>query len=306
MDAVSLQQLLTQQAQQAQQFQLLMQQVMTSSQAATSAATSAHNIAAAATSKNPVLDEIKSIVNPRILEKCPMFDGSNEKWMEWSFVFHSVAGLIGLETSMEGALTVAESDMDFDSMETDHQARSKVLWYLLVNCCRGKALTIIRGGENRNGLLAWRRMHSEYQPLVGGRFNAMLMSLLSPSWSDGSRFDELLNIWETELTNYERQAGESISARFKIAVITKHAPQEYRSLVTIASSQCGGDYQKFRSHIMDSLISGMGFSASGVRDGGDAMQIGWVGSDKKCNNCGKPGHEKAQCWAAGGGGKSKG
>ena len=139
-----------------------MQQVVTASQAATSAVTSAHNVAAAATSTNPVLDEIKSIVNSRILEKCSMFDGTNEKWMEWSFVFHSVTGLIGLETSMEGALTVAETDMDFDSMEADHQAQSKALWYLLVHCCRGKALTIIRGGENRNGLLAWRRMHNEY------------------------------------------------------------------------------------------------------------------------------------------------
>lgn len=148
-------------------------------------------------------------------------------------------------------------------------------------------------------------MHNEYQPLVGGRFYAMLMALLSPMWEDGSRFDELINVWETDLTNYERQSGESITARFKIAVITKHAPSECRSLVTGASSQSGGDYQRLKSH------HGLFWSAAwaSLRQVSETpaalFRSAYVGSDQKCLNCGKTGREKAHCRAEGGGGKGK-
>ena len=107
----------------------------------------------------------------------------------------------------------------------------------------------------------------------------MLMSVLSPSWSDGCRFDEVLTAWETELLAYENQSGERVSARFKIAVVSRHAPGEYKAMVALASAQAGDDNGRFRNQITDTLLSSAGFSAAGVRDAGGPtpMVIGAIG-----------------------------
>eukprot|EP00972_Heterocapsa_arctica_P084165 12399473-Heterocapsa_arctica.AAC.1 len=66
-------------------------------------------------------------------------------------------------------------------------------------------------------------------------------------------FDELLILWETDVQEYEHQSGDDITPRFKIVVITRHAPADYQSLVTSASSDAGQDYEKFRMKILTTL-----------------------------------------------------
>ncbi len=78
------------------------------------------------------------------------------------FVFSSVAGLLGLEETMASAHEAPlETDVALAEMNDQSKAKAKVLWYLLINCVRGKALNIIQGVERMNGLLAWRKMLAE-------------------------------------------------------------------------------------------------------------------------------------------------
>eukprot|EP00972_Heterocapsa_arctica_P074314 10967809-Heterocapsa_arctica.AAC.1 len=54
-----------------------------------------------------VMEELKSVVNPKLLEKTPTFWGRNGDFTEWVFTFSSVAGLLGLEDGMRVAVDVA-------------------------------------------------------------------------------------------------------------------------------------------------------------------------------------------------------
>ena len=212
------------------------------------------------------MDELRAVINPKILEKCPVFSGKNGDFVEWTFTFGSITGLLGLEDGMRIAIDVAE-DAEVALMRLDEETRlkSKALWFLLINSCKGKGLIVIKTTERHNALLAWRKLHPEYQPKLGGRFNAMLMALLTPMWAQQKTpFDELLIQWETDVQEYERQSGDDITAIFKIAVITRHAPADYQNLVTSASSDAGQDYEKFRMKILTTLHSGITFSGTGV------------------------------------------
>ena len=123
---------------------------------------------------------------------------------------------------------------------------------MLIQSCRGKALRIVRAAERHNGLLAWRRLHQEYKPKTGGRHNAMFIGLLSPSFPNNTSFDESLSAWEVVVEEYERETGEVVTSRTRIAVITRYAPDSCRALVLQASAQAGTDYEVFKSQLLSS------------------------------------------------------
>lgn len=64
-----------------------------------------------------------------------------------------------------------------------------------------------------NGLLARKRLHAEHQPSVGGRFNVMLMILLSPAWHASRPFDEVLSKWDIDALEYERPSMDIVALR---------------------------------------------------------------------------------------------
>ena len=51
--------------------------------------------------------ELSSIIDPRILEKLPNYNGDEAGFTEWEIVFTSVAGLLGIEDSMNSAVAAA-------------------------------------------------------------------------------------------------------------------------------------------------------------------------------------------------------
>eukprot|EP00959_Pyramimonas_sp_CCMP1952_P320828 6713889-Pyramimonas_sp.AAC.1 len=42
-------------------------------------------------------------IDPRVLNKCPIFNGKDEAWQEWSFIFQSVCGMADLEDTLDAA-----------------------------------------------------------------------------------------------------------------------------------------------------------------------------------------------------------
>ncbi len=241
-------------------------------------------------------EEIRSLVDPKLLEKTPNFDGQDREFGQWSFVFSSAAGLLGLEEAMAAAHAAPlETDVALAEMNDQSRSYAKVLWYLLINCVRGKALNIIQGVERMDGLLAWRKLLAECQPAIGGRLNTMLISLLSPLWEHDKAFDETLAKWEIEVLDYERQSGDKILPRYKIAVVTKHAPELYRSTVVQAAAEAKDDYAMFRQRISDTLQAGQGFGGDGLRSGTVPVVVGALDRDK-CASCGKMGHWAKDWW----------
>eukprot|EP00972_Heterocapsa_arctica_P013262 1948542-Heterocapsa_arctica.AAC.1 len=93
-----------------------------------------------------------------------------------------------------------------------------------------------------------------------------------------SGMEELTNVINLKLLEYERQSGDAITGRFKIAVVTRYAPIDHHDLVTAASSDAGQDHARFRTKTLNALQSGQNFSGTGVRSDvhGDPMDVGAI------------------------------
>eukprot|EP00972_Heterocapsa_arctica_P012947 1902603-Heterocapsa_arctica.AAC.1 len=88
------------------------------------------------------LDELKAVINPKLLEKTPSFSGCNQDFVEWTFTFGSITGLLGLEDGMSVAIDVAtDGEITLAQPDEDSRLKSKALWFLLINSCKGKGLT---------------------------------------------------------------------------------------------------------------------------------------------------------------------
>ena len=133
--------------------------------------------------------------NRKQLERNPPFSGKDEDFPEWVFAFRGLLGLLKLAESAKAAEGMQESDLTLDDMDLDMVGRAHGLWYLLVNSCKGKASTLLQGCEELNGFLAWHRLCHSYRPALGGRFNSMLMALLSPpGWRECASNFELSQV----------------------------------------------------------------------------------------------------------------
>ena len=125
--------------------------------------------------------------------------------------------------------------------------KAKALWYLLTQACRGKAM--VKKSEKFNGVHAWKILFDEYRPRMAGRFNAMLMGLLSPDWNNGMPFLDSLAAWDVECLEYTTQSGQQLTDATKIAVVTSHCPDAAKWVVRMASLQMGDDYKSFKAHL---------------------------------------------------------
>ena len=151
---------------------------------------------------------------------------------------------------------------------------------------------------------------NEYKPKVGGRHNAMLVGLLSPQFDKSERFDDVLTRWGQAVHDYEAETGDLISARQRIAVITKHTPDEARQVVIQAAAAANGDWSKFESQIYSYFQASRTYQFDGRTS--DPMDVGMVssyggksGKQNGCSICYRTNHQTKDCWKSGKNGKGK-
>ena len=97
--------------------------------------------------------KFRSIIDPKVLEKLPTFSGDESRFAEFETVFMSVAGLIGLETSMQYAVDAGtDKQVELSEMADEEVRRqAKALYYMLIQSARGKALRLTTSSEKNNG-----------------------------------------------------------------------------------------------------------------------------------------------------------
>ena len=117
------------------------------------------------------LSELSSIVDTRVMEKIPIFDGSEANFAEWRFTFEATCGLLGLEEVLRQSVlsTHDETSLNFYAQQQDVSMKNKAVYCLLVASCRGRAPVLVRGVPKHAGLMAWRQMVRLYEPLIGSR-----------------------------------------------------------------------------------------------------------------------------------------
>ena len=85
--------------------------------------------------------ELSSIIDPRILEKLPNYNGDEAGFTEWEIMFSSVAGLLGIEDSMNIAVNAAtDSEVSLSELgDEEIRKQSKALWHMLIQTICGSA-----------------------------------------------------------------------------------------------------------------------------------------------------------------------
>jgi len=182
--------------------------------------------------------KLKSIIDTRIVNRVGTFDGDDASWKQWCFVFESAAGLVDLDN----VLTVVEQAADETGLEyciqtSEVQLRMCALYHLLVSVTRGRALTIMQMVPRNNGAIGWRRLKLEYEPRSGGRLTAMLIGILKPEWDEAAlkgadAWETAWKTWEKNLSLYEEQSGELLGPATKIAILTRWAPSDVKSVIS--------------------------------------------------------------------------
>ncbi|CAK0896486.1 unnamed protein product, partial [Prorocentrum cordatum] len=210
-------------------------------------------------------------IDPRVLNKWPIFNGRDEAWQEWSFIIESVCGMADPGDTLDAASRDL-TDLKFSVFSPEQQQRAKQLYFLLVNTVRGKALTLVRGAEKHNGIIAWKRIKAKYAPDVGGRHTALLMGMLQPGWDHKATRQEFTNDlteWETRITEYETERTETVSDAMKIAVLASHAPKSFRAMVRLVTGPATGRCKEVQQSTREYLQSGRTFNKNGRSVGVD-------------------------------------
>ena len=170
------------------------------------------------------LVDLKGVARP------PPFSGEDADWYEWKFRFLSVMGLLRIADEMKycGAMQVP---VDFAQLNPASKQKSTLLYNLLIALVKGRALAVLRGVSDSNGLEVWRQFVQEYEPRQAARYSQMLQGVLNPEWTSSLSFEVDLREWEGALKRYEEAAGVQVPDQIKCAAIAQHVPKAIKRFI---------------------------------------------------------------------------
>ena len=108
--------------------------------------------AAAASSSGPSLvgqdlNELRYIVDTRVMEKILIFDGNEAHFAMWRFTFEATCGLLGLEQVLRQSVLSTHDDASLNvfAQQAEVSLKNKAVYYLLVVSCQGQVQVLVRG-----------------------------------------------------------------------------------------------------------------------------------------------------------------
>ena len=253
--------------------------------------------------------QIRSVVDPKILERVKDFSGKDEDFAEWFVKIKSLASLLNVGDEMQAAVDEAdESTVEMTALPDDEvRDKARAVYHILLQACSGKAFTIVRQVQDANGFLVWRRLVNEYRPEVATRHNAMLMSLLTPTFDANEPFMAQLAKWELAIEDYKKASGKDFEDSMKVAVLTRWSPDNMRSSINAISARVDGDYRRIKTELQSLEIGNRNYGGSPGTSPSNydhvPMEIGKIDANATCTNCGKKGHTAESCWSRNGEGK---
>eukprot|EP00971_Amphidinium_carterae_P340261 6478495-Amphidinium_carterae.1 len=281
------------QAQQQQQAQQTQQATVVAQQAT----------AAAAAGALPIPAPHRSIVDTRVLQKTSNFEGDQQKWSLWSFLFRAYCDAVHPDLGGLMDRAVAATSPIYPTADREKELAQQ-LFLMLALSTSGRALEKIRSCSYGEGLECWRQLHVEYEPRQPQRFSAMLSALLKVEFKEP--LDTSIEQWERDIAVYESQSRERLPDHIRLALLQSNmAVPRIREHLTLNSVT---RYEDARQEIMNILSA----ARTWVSGGGKAKQqlqhrahqtlpsSQSPGQSKPraqgaCLCCGKTGHVKAQC-----------
>ena len=157
----------------------------------------------------------------RLLGRPKCFSGREDEWYDWSLKFGAVAAKLSDHASawMNGApQPSAEISVDQPD-EATARIFARQRYTLLIHLCEGRALAIVRGAPDHNGLEAWRLLHEWYQRKRDHGGLASLNEILGWDFGTKEQFLQRMKDWENATLEYNRTASAPQQEEVLVAVL---------------------------------------------------------------------------------------
>ncbi len=259
-------------------------------------------------------------VDPRLVGRPPVFDGSEAAWQDWSFQTRAYLEVVDphVAEALELIDNLAPADeVPFAQLNDGNKAAARKVYYILTQLLKGPALLELRRVERGNGLACWHLLQMRYERGTTSRLAATLQGILRPVKfpEDSLGFENALKDWELTVNRWESMAGEKLNDQVKRQILQEQAPHGIRMQLLL---QTFLDYDDMRTtvlnfvvtsrdwaktlgkppnpHAMDvDAISKGGKGAKGkMKDKGKAKEK--AEETRECWVCGKMGHLSTECW----------
>ena len=189
----------------------------------------------------------QSGVDVKYLDRPKEFHNDEARWKDWKFKLCNWMSL--LEVRFSTLLDAAEqADREVPSQARDDMQRLQhTLYAVLASVLTGKSLKILQAVKDRNGLEAWRRVCSDFEPRVVQRRLAMLTSIMNPGFGQReAEFSERWTQWN-DFSVYEDLTGKVFDRDIMLAVVVDRSPAETRQHLQLNASQYENSYPRLKA-----------------------------------------------------------
>ena len=160
----------------------------------------------------------EKLYDGRFLNRLKTLEKESE-FGDWAFVLGSHCGMVDERVGTLMDLSLQRDDPLAMSVNPEGRRVQTELYHLMILTTVGASMRIVRQVEVGNGLEAWRKLHSRYEPSARGRKLGLLNIILGLSIKEqGVAVMDALNVWEQEVTKYEAK-GEDLSEDIRLSLI---------------------------------------------------------------------------------------
>ena len=139
--------------------------------------------------------------------------------------------------------------------ETSARIFARQMYTILIHLCEGRALAIVRGALDHNGLEAWRLLHEWYQPKTRPRGLALLNEILGWDFGTKEQFLQRMKYWENATLEYNR-ANAPLQEEVLVAVLISRSPKEVRTYLHVQVREKTAKLSHMRQLLYDYLRAG--------------------------------------------------
>eukprot|EP00435_Cladocopium_sp_Y103_P034158 s1161_g8.t1 len=263
-----------------------------------------------------------------------VFGGKSREALEWASEMDTEVTLVEIDQNF-GDLA------DLNDQWDEAEEFNKQLYTVLRATTELTAFDVVENTQTGHGLEAWRRLHRKFDPSTGSRKRIMLQALTSPERATFETLPGALERWKTLKSRYDRKrdqfgAREKLPESLSMNALEKLVPKELEQhlllnyvrfknfeemeseVITYIEAKTGSkmvlssNFSKPSASSsngptpmdVDSLVRAVSGSISALSKGkGEKKGENKIKFDGNCDNCGKYGHRKRDCWAKPGGGK---
>ena len=191
-----------------------------------------------------------TMVDTRLLGKPERWNGNDSTWKDWRFIvrayLQAAMPQIGvlLQAAEEGNVAV-----DNTSIPPTEQAASQQLYYVLVLLTHDRALDKVMAAGEGEGLLAWRQMHTQWEPKSRSRFTSMLVSILSSRFAGDAQAS--LEAFQKNIREFEAQSGHAIPDFIKAGIVMNGVEERSLRYHLIMHAARLDDFEKIKQEVTE-------------------------------------------------------